>query len=226
MIDSLGDRIKNCYENIYRYTLPRRQPAILRLDGKAFHSLTRKCEKPFDSKLSSAIDKATQIVLKHVQNARMAYAQSDEVSMLLIDYNKFVSTQWFDGNIQKIVSVAASIMGVEFSKEFGVSGYFDARVFAIPERDLVNYFVWRQADAVRNSIQSAARANFTHKECENKNCNQLQQMLLDRNIDWNNYPTPFRHGRIITKDGSVDENVPIFSEDRQYIEKFLKIEEE
>ena len=109
----LGDRMK-AYEETFRNVLPVRMPAVIRLDGKAFHSLTRGCERPFDERLRLCLVEATKALLEEVPG-RMAYHQSDEVSVLLIDYNHFDSEQWFKGVVQKIVSVAASVMGVEFS---------------------------------------------------------------------------------------------------------------
>lgn len=158
----LGDRMK-AYEETFRQKLPIRMPAVVRLDGKAFHTLTRGCEKPFDKSIQSAMIAGTSAVLEDMP-ARMAYAQSDEVSFLLIDYNKFDSMQYFDGTVQKIVSVAASIMGAHFTKAYGKAGYFDARVFVVPERDIINYFIWRQKDCMRNSISACAQAEFSAKQ--------------------------------------------------------------
>ena len=220
----LGDRMKN-YENTLRQYLTPRMPVIMRIDGKAFHSLTRKCKKPFDVDFASAMDCTARKLLNEIQNSRMAYVQSDEISILLIDYNTFQSQQWFGGNIQKMVSVSASISGVEFSQIFGKNGYFDSRVFILPKNDIVNYVIWRQQDCTRNSVSSVAQSLYSPKQLHQKSNSKMQDMIFDKGINWNNYESYWKRGRIILKD-NANLDIPIFSQDRKYIEKFMEIEEE
>lgn len=212
------------YENAHRTLLPPRIPVILRVDGKAFHTLTKGCEKPFDAKVANSIDEVAIALVHNVQNARFAYAQSDEVSLLLIGYNTFNSQSWFDGNIQKMVSISASIASVAFTKAFGETGYFDSRVFILPEADIANYFLWRQQDSTRNSIHMVARSLYSHDELLDKNIDQMQEMIFQKGSNWNDYEPYWKRGRVITKHG-VDRQIPIFSTDREYIEKFMAIED-
>lgn len=116
MIDDLGDRIKNNFEDRTRYMLPRRTYTLLRLDGKAFHTYTKGLNRPFDDHLSEDIDNAIIAMMPQVQGAVFAYTQSDEISILLTDFASIKTDAWFDGNIQKITSVAASILTAEFNK--------------------------------------------------------------------------------------------------------------
>ena len=218
----LGDRMK-AYEEPFRQKLPIRMPAVVRLDGKAFHTLTRGCEKPFDGVLQEALREGTRAVLEEMP-ARLAYGQSDEVSFLLIDYNKFDSMQWFDGQVQKIVSVAASIMGAHFTKAYGKAGYFDGRVFVIPERDIVNYFIWRQKDCVRNSISACAQAEFSAKQLHGKNSDQMKEMLAGIGKPYDNVDAMWRLGTVSTRGESMA--APHFSSDREFLKKFLTVEEE
>jgi tRNA(His) 5'-end guanylyltransferase len=222
-MNSLENRMK-MYEDVYRHKVLPRMPLILRLDGKAFHTLTRNCEKPFDKDLAEALDCCTIILLKEIQNARMAYLQSDEISILLIDYNKFISQQWFDGNIQKMVSISASIASSTFREVYGKTGYFDSRVIVLPEREVVNYFIWRQQDAERNSIQMVAQSLYNQKQLYKKDMSDLQEMIFQKGQNWNNLDTYWKRGRVFTKSG-VDGEIPIFANERGYIEQFLKIEE-
>ncbi len=164
MKDDLGDRMKENYENRYRFYLPRRTNTIIRLDGKSFHSYTKHLEKPFDKGLVEDLDKAVINVLPHIQGVQFAYIQSDEISLLLQDFATPNTDCWFDGNLQKMVSVSASILTAEFNslrakrffselkanlllsarmdsetEEFGNTeqfklAYFDSRIFAIPDR--------------------------------------------------------------------------------------------
>lgn len=220
----LDDRMK-AYENIYRYPVMPRMPVIIRVDGKAFHTLTRGCDKPFDTALMDAMNHTAQCLVNEIQNARMAYVQSDEISVLLIDYNKFESQQWFGGNLNKMVSLSAAIATLNFSKTYGKDAYFDSRVFVLPEREVANYFIWRQEDCTRNSISMAAQANFSHKELHGVTTGMMQEKLFtERNINWNDYPTRCKRGAVATADG-LDLEIPIFTKDRPYIEKHLFVEE-
>lgn len=219
----LGDRMK-AYEETYRQKLTARMPAVIRLDGKAFHTLTRKCEKPFDEKLNQALRDAVVALLEEVP-ARIAYMQSDEISLLLVDYNKFDSMQWFDGGVQKIASVSASIMGAEFSLRWGSPGYFDSRVFVVPERDIINYFVWRQKDCTRNAISSAAQSVFSPKELHGKNSEEMIGMLESAGKPWQSFPDKLIRGTIVVRGES--RVAPTFSEAREWFEEnFLSVEEE
>lgn len=116
MKDELGTRIKDQYEGRTRYSVPRRTYTIIRLDGKAFHSYTKHLKKPFDYDLSSDLDNSVISVLSEIQGAKFAYCQSDEISILLTDFEKPTTQAWFDGNIQKMASVSASLMTAHFNK--------------------------------------------------------------------------------------------------------------
>lgn len=218
----LGDRMK-AYEETFRTSLPVRMPAVIRLDGKAFHSLTRHCARPFDEKFHLCMIGAAAAILDEIPG-RMAYCQSDEVSILLIDYNRFDTEQWFKGVVQKMVSVAASMMGVEFSARWGKAGYFDARVFVVPERDIVNYFIWRQRDAMRNAVSMAAQAHYSPKQLLGKHSDDMIGMLHEKGILFEDYPAWFRRGSVVTKIAA--EAAPVFSKEREYLTQFLAIEEE
>ncbi len=232
------ERMKTYYENAGRIYLTRRLPVIIRLDGKTFHSLTKKCQRPFDEDFRIAMEKTAIKLCEEVQNVRFAYIQSDEISLLLTDYQNLDTSQWFDGNIQKMVSVSASIAGVEFSKHFGKDAYFDSRVFVIPKEEVTNYFIWRQWDASNNSIQMVGQANFSHKELFRLNTNEIQEkMFKEKGINWDTYPTKYKRGVGIYKineavlkglaiaafrtNWTTDLELPMFSKEKEYIEKFI-----
>jgi len=136
--------MKGQYEDRTRFLLPRRTYTIIRLDGKAFHTYTRGLQKPFDDGLSGDIDAAIIAMLPEIQGAVFAYTQSDEVSILLTDFSLPATSAWFDGNLQKMTSVAASLITAEFNRhrlirDCGIESgdkyretpmaYFDSRVF-------------------------------------------------------------------------------------------------
>jgi len=248
------------YEHVTRNYLMRRNPVILRLDGKAFHTFTRGFQKPFDKILMETMWDTTKFLCANIQGCKLAYTQSDEISLLLTDYETIDTCSWFDSNIQKMVSVSASMATLAFNKAFreNVEGYskqmdnefleiykrkidtalFDSRVFSIPKEEVCNYFVWRQGDASRNSVQMYGRANsnFSHKELDGKSCDEIQEMLFQKHaINWNNEPTYQKRGTCIMKEKYCldndektersrwieDKDIPIFTKDKSYIEKYL-----
>lgn len=214
--DSLGDRMKG-YENVPRHHLIRRTPVVLRLDGKAFHTLTRGMDKPFDGRLTSCMWGAATEVCKQVQGAQFAYVQSDEISVLVTDYATLSTDAWFDYGVQKMVSVAASFCTAaflgSFRELFPDRGHqlpvFDCRAFNLPREEVNNYFVWRQQDAVRNSIQMLGRAHFSHKELHLVNCKQIQDKLfLEKGINWNALPGHQKRGGVIARQDVPVQPVP------------------
>lgn len=202
--DSLGDRMKQ-YEDAYRFKLSRRQPVIIRVDGRAFHTYTAKLPKPYSIKLMDAMDEVAKALLKQVAGAVAAYVQSDEISLLVIDYQSRDTQAWFDNNLQKMVAVAASIASAKMTALsptlFGEvrEATFDARAFILPKEEVENYFIWRQQDWNRNSIQMFARSLYSQKELHGKNQLALQDLIRAKGYDWNLLPSHHRDGRFIMK---------------------------
>ena len=217
--DSIGNRMKQNYEGRARYKLIRRTPVIMRLDGKAFHTLTKQCERPFDETFSVCIIETAKELLGQVQGAKCAYVQSDEISILLTDFDGLKTDAWFDYNIQKMVSVSAGIASAFFSKHWGCFGIFDSRVFNVPKEEVCNYFIWRQLDWCRNSLQMLARAHFSHKELYKKNSTDMHEMLSKKGVNWANLEGKWKNGAFLTKN---NQQHPIFKDNRNLIEDFLK----
>lgn len=266
--DSLSERMKQ-YENIPKNRLMRRQPIIIRIDGKAFHTFTRGFERPFDDIFIKSIQETAKYLCENIENVKCSYQQSDEISLLLTDYETISTAAWFDYQVQKMCSIAASMATLAFNRIFwrGVNNFnhdcenlleekigllesyckacekgamFDARCFSIPKEEVCNYFLWRQNDCTRNSIQMVAQTNFSHKQLQNKSCDELQEMLWqEKNINWNDFETVKKRGSCCTKTGKhtvvnkqsseqverlvweIDTEIPIFSQDRNYIERFV-----
>lgn len=254
MTDTLGDRMKR-YEDTFRHHLPNHLPVIIRVDGKSFHTLTKKADKPFDKHIEYLMEATAYALCQQVQTAQIAYAQSDEISLLLHPYKRLTSQPWFDNNIQKMVSVAASIATAAFNQnaqirkrwpgfaenfEAELPALFDARAYVLPECEVVNYFIWRQQDAMRNSVSMLAQSLFPHpyKELVGKNSKQLREMIIEKGKDWNALPITQQRGRcirkdIVTHDGQtfrshwiVDDEIPLFTENRDYIQKYVGHQEE
>lgn len=268
---TIGDRMKNNYENITRYYLTRRMPVIIRIDGKAFHTFTRGFKKPFDDILVKTMQDTMKYLCENIQGCVLGYTQSDEISLVLTDYAELTTDAWFGNNLQKMCSISASMATLAFNKAFtrniskqskrfyteyleekdasyietleiamNKGAMFDSRVFTIPKEEVCNYLIWRQQDATRNSILSVGIANFSQKELHCKSCNDIQDMLmLQKNINWNDYATTLKRGSccikkviqdpdVDIKDGSypvtrwvIDDEIPIFTQDRNYVEKLI-----
>jgi tRNA(His) 5'-end guanylyltransferase len=285
--DEIGIRMKEYYEQVPKTRLVRRTPVAIRIDGKAFHSFTKGFDKPFDEVLIRSMQRTMQYLCENVQGCVLGYHQSDEITLILIDYKKLTSSAWFDYEVQKMCSISASMATMAFNKFFAeevrVFDYaikcdcetdevdakrydllkvyqkalakgamFDARCFNIPKEEVTNLVYWRQLDATRNSIQMVGQANFSHKELQNKSCNQIQDMLMtEHGINWNDLPVYQKRGSCCIKseatttysarlgeDGKVvtgcaekshwliDKNIPIFKgEDREYIDKLIRVDD-
>ncbi len=207
--DDLGDRMKRSYENRTRYFLPRRTYTLIRVDGKAFHSYTRGCARPYDGDLMADMDATAVKLCQEIGGARLAFVQSDEISLLLTDFESTQTEAWFDGNVQKIASISAAIATGAFNRArlarhaegAGDAAWalFDSRVWTIPDRDEVaNYFIWRQQDASRNSVSMTARAWFPQDRLDALTCDQMQEPLWqERGVNWNDLPAGFKRGRAV-----------------------------
>ncbi|MHA1839903.1 MAG: tRNA(His) guanylyltransferase Thg1 family protein [Candidatus Ranarchaeia archaeon] len=201
----LGDRFKAA-EKTSDFTLVDDMPVIIRLDGKAFHTYTKGFDKPFDESLHKAMRHAAGVLCKEIQNSRFAYTQSDEIS-ILIHKKRDESQLWYGNRVQKMASVAASVCTMAFNDSIMKhpdtssvkNAYFDARLFNINECDVLDYFFWRQADAIRNSIATLAQANFSSKQLHRKNRHEMQIMLATKGILWDELEEWKKLGSIITK---------------------------
>ena len=247
---SLGDRMKG-YEACTQSTLLRRTPVIIRVDGKAFHTFTRAFKDdstpdPFSPIMHSLMVNTAMMMMHNIQCAQIAYTQSDEISILLRDWDKHETQQWFAGKLQKIVSVSAAMASAYFNyflaKEVGPLDYagavplFDSRAFQLPKEEVANYFIWRQQDATRNSVQMLGRHHFSHKEMHGKNVSGVQDLLmLQKGVNWNDIDVWKKRGTCVIPspdvlDSSsavfVDENIPIFTKDRNYVERHLEVVDE
>ena len=280
--DDLGTRMKEFYEQVPKTRLVRRMPVAIRIDGKAFHTFTRGFRKPFDHILIKTMQETTKYLCENIQGCVLGYTQSDEITLILVDYQKLTSSAWFDYEVQKICSISASMATMAFNRVFvknvdewgrltfpnwdeggtneevdvdllklndayqraiGKGATFDARCFNIPKEEVTNLIYWRQLDATRNSIQMVGQANFSHKELQNKSCNDIQDMLHEqKGINWNDYPTVCKRGTAIIyinyqnpqsltngdiiKGWKIDTEMPILKgENRAYVDDLVYIGE-
>ena len=219
----IATRMKQ-YEQVTEYHLTRRIPVILRIDGRAFHSVTRKrFEKKWSLDFTYHMASMTKNLVEEIQGCDFAYVQSDEVSFLLTDYNTITTEPWFGYDLRKIVSISSALASSIFSRLYNQTVCFDSRAFSLSQDEVCNYFIWRQQDATRNAIQMAGREYFSHKQLHLKNCNQIQEMLFqEKGINFNDYPIIRKRGVAVIKK-KIDKYIPIFTQDREYIEQFVNV---
>lgn len=246
---SLGNRMKH-YEKTNSPTLISRIPVIIRLDGRCFHTYCQQFKKPWDRNLIMMFHKAAQETLKEIQGAKIAYLQSDEISILVTDYDSIYSAPHFNYDGYKITSTTAASYSTYFYQAFlnymidtiesdnklgkiprirqvinQKPPTMDSRVYNLPESEICNYFIWRQQDWIRNSIQMLGRSLFSQKELDNKKTEEVINMCISKGKNWNHLPTIIKRGRCIVKekeDWVLDTNIPIFTQDRNYIERLLE----
>ena len=269
--DELGKRMKDYYETVSKTKLIRRTPVAIRLDGRSFHTFTRGFARPFDEILIKSMQNTMKYLCENIQGCVLGYHQSDEITLILIDYKKLTSSAWFDYEVQKMCSIAASMATMAFNKFFneevkahaGLDLYdklletycnacdkgamFDARVFNIPKEEVTNLIYWRQLDAARNSVQMVGQSYFSHKQLQNKSCNQIQDMLMtEKGINWNDFPTHQKRGSCCIKSETtttafvegetktverphwyIDLNIPQFkNEGREYIDRLIRVDDD
>ena len=116
--DDLGTRMKTFYEEIPKTKLMRRCPVAIRIDGKAFHTFTRGFNKPFDEVLIESMQETMRYLCENIQGCVLGYTQSDEITLILVDYKKLNSAAWFDYEVQKMCSIAASMATMAFNRFF------------------------------------------------------------------------------------------------------------
>lgn len=250
--DELGNRMKMHYESRTRTFLPRRSYVILRLDGKCFHSYVKGLERPFDSGLVEDMNSLAIHLCKTIQGAKLAYVQSDEISVLVTDFDTLTTDAWFNYAVDKMCSISASIATSHFNKlrllrkiketcsegddyfvplELVLSSKeanFDSRTFTIPSKtEVQNYFIWRQQDATRNSISSVAQSLYSHKELENKNTSIMQEMIFQKGQNWNDFPDGLKRGRLVIKNDNGLEVIgaPQFSKDQDFLKNLIPTNE-
>lgn len=221
---SLGDRMRE-YMDIPNIRLIKRMPVIIFVDGWHFHTLTRGMKKPFDQTLIDSMWDAAKLLCDKIEGAKLAYIQSDEISVLVTNYETLNQGAFFDYRVEKLCSIAASIATIGFNSSGNIeNGMFDARCFNLNPDEVCNWFIYRQQDWVRNSVQMLAQSMFSQKELNGKCQSELHEMMFENGTNWNDLPGYLKNGTCITKTcGGFWEagDAPIFKSDRYYINRFV-----
>ena len=251
--DVWGDRMKS-YEAVTNIRLTKRCPVILRIDGNAFHTYTRGFEKPFDNIIITVMQKTMKALCESIQGTVFGYVQSDEISLVLIDYQTLETSAWFDYRLEKLCSIGASMASRYFNKYFietvteemnkpenknkkfdvyikkFFSADFDCRAFNVPKEDVCNNILWRQRDAEKNSVQMLAQSLYSHKELQGLSRKDLQnKMFTEKGVNWNELPVPCKRGTACKKNEEgkwyIDYEMPILTENRAYVEDLIYVGE-
>ena len=205
MVDKLGDRMKLYEQMEAGRKLKPGLPICIRVDGRAFHTFTRGMKRPYDKEMSEAMIYTMKNLVEET-DACIGYVQSDEISLVLSD----MKAPLFDGKIAKLNSVIASMATAYFNEYIHNTSYsekplafFDCRCWNVPNRiEAVNNILWREFDATKNSISMAARSVYSDKQLLGKNSSEKQDMLMEKGINWNDYPVFFKRGtyarRVVT----------------------------
>jgi tRNA(His) guanylyltransferase len=221
--DTLGDRMKE-YEATEAYLLPPRSYCVLRVDGRAFHTWTRGLDRPFDEALAAAMDATAIALCQEIQGAVLGFVESDEISVIYTDFGRETTQGWFGRKVQKQVSIAASAATASFAWALptfpSLLGRriptFDARVFTVPDAvEVANYLIWRQRDAIRNSVSMCAQAEFSHRELHGVNTGTMLTMLEGQGKPWADHSARFRHGGLVTKQSGIREVEYLDKRDQQ-----------
>ena len=246
--DDFGNRIKE-YEKRNQYYLQKRTPVIIRIDGRAFHSWTHGLQKPFDNIFLNSMIQTMESLCAEVQNCIFGYCQSDEITLVLKDYENLNTSPWFEYRTDKLCSISASLATWYFNKYFKKNAeyfitisndenykftlekcmekpaIFDARCFNVPREEVTNTVYWRQLDAVRNSIQACGQAEFSHKELMHKTCKDIKVMLENIEKPWESLPVYKQRGTCCRREGRewvTDYCMPLLvKEGREYLETLV-----
>ena len=254
---SLGERMKR-YEGASETHLKNKMPVVIRLDGRAFHTFTRNFHKPFDEIFSETMCETMLYLCRNIAHCILGYTQSDEITLVLADYETDVSKPWLDNRLQKLCSISASMATAVFNRIFEAkvnsrlnrltqykSGYisqktgeielatFDSRCFNLPDYEVVNCLIWRQSDAIRNSVAAMAQSIFSRSELHKKGVTEMREMIREKTgVAWESIPIGYQRGfcavrkvvPVQTQNGVIDrkkwvldDNIPLFDKERSYI---------
>lgn len=212
--DALGDRMK-LYERreTDRSAMPR-LPLYARIDGRCFSAFTLGMERPFDPALSEAMIELTKFLVAET-HPLIGYTQSDEISLAW--WSRRPETQLpFGGRFFKLASCLAALATARFMPlaqerwpekiAGGALPTFDCRVFSLPDGDeLANTFLWRERDATKNAVSMAARAYYGPAQLHGKSAAEMQEMLWQKGVNFNDYPAFFKRGTFVRRTTALRE---------------------
>ena len=231
------------YESCYDLRMPPQMPIIIRIDGNSFHSWTKRTgvERPFDERLTKLMAETTRHLCENISDCVFGYTQSDEISLLISHMRSPFTESWFGRRLEKILSISASVATYYFNVnnpfDIKIPAYFDARAFSIPETQVKRYFIWRQKDAVKNSLFSLARSFYSHEKLVGASRDVLHEMCFLKGQNWAHLPVARKRGvgvykrEILVETGQkptyrnrlfIDYNIPTFTNTDKFFDILMK----
>ena len=126
---------------------------VARLDGNRFTRLTKEIcsfEAPFDVRFRDMMIETVKALMNYSFRVIYGYTQSDEISLLF-----HPEEDTFGRKVRKYNSLLAGVASAAFSMQLGQQAIFDCRIVPLPTVERVqDYFLWRQEDAHRNSLNA------------------------------------------------------------------------
>lgn len=205
--------------------LPSHSYLILQLDGRAFHTWTRGLKRPFDDEFIDGMDKVATVLAKEISGIKFGYVQSDEINFLITDWDTPDTQSYYGNRVQKIVSTSAGLASAVLSGLFPNKGYavFDSRLFVAPTKEsVVDWFHWRQTDAIKNSVRAVANNRFSHKALTGVSTPEAKVMLTEIGDSWENYSDGEKNGRLVFKEPYTETKTFFHKKEKQ--EKKILIE--
>lgn len=206
--DPLGDRMKSYERRETDHRFMNFAPVVARMDGRGFSRWTAGLDRPYDAALSQVMIETTRRLVAET-GARIGYTQSDEITLVLL-VDGIGQSMMFDGKAQKLCSVLASMTtsffmleclkreGSELARRAARGPQFDARVFQVPTRfEAANAVLWREQDAARNAISTAARSLHEHGELQGRTTSEMLDMMRAKGCDFDRHPSFFRRGSFL-----------------------------
>jgi len=213
--DTLGDKMKALEMVEGDRRAVKGMPLIARLDGRAFHTFTKGLKRPFDQKLTQLMQETTRYLTEET-NSLIGYTQSDEITLVWFlpadeerqrgtekPKKNAGSTYLFDGRYQKMCSILSAMATGHFNRmlptflpeKAGWLPLFDARVWQVPTlHEAYQALLWREKDAIKNSISMAAQAHFSPKQLHGVGSEAKKQMLREIGDPWEEYASCYRKG--------------------------------
>ncbi|HEU5368379.1 MAG TPA: tRNA(His) guanylyltransferase Thg1 family protein [Ktedonobacterales bacterium] len=172
---------------------------VLRVDGRSFSAFTAaRFQKPFDDRFHQLMITTARALLANLQGI-YAYTESDEISVLLPR-----DTTLFDREVEKLVSISASVATGAFTLAYGESVCFDSRLCVCPTmQEVTDYFRWRQSDAERCALNGWAYWTLRKDGLSEQKASDMlgkqppefkRTLLLQHSIEWSNLPHWQRYG--------------------------------